>query len=118
MNRNPDDCPSRVRLPGALRDQDARCRVVERVTGVPDLAESLVRRETCEACCRSVLRGEDLNPVVASLVYTAAGRILESGGAPGCSSLKAEQMRTRVMAHLAIVPPGLPDRILDRKSVV
>jgi glycosyltransferase involved in cell wall biosynthesis len=87
------------------------------MTGAVDLSLSLVRRETCEACCRSVLPGEELNPVVASLVYTAAGRILESGGEPGCSRIKAEQMRARVMAHLAIVPPGLPDRIFPPDAV-
>ena len=52
---------------------------------------ALCRRETCEACCCSVQPGENLNPVVASLIYTAAGKILEAGGAPRLQSHQARQ---------------------------
>jgi glycosyltransferase involved in cell wall biosynthesis len=85
--------------------------MVERMIGATDRSFSLVQAGTCLACCRSVLPGENLNPVVASLIYTAAGKILESGGTVGCDRHKAEQLRERVVAHLGLVPDGLPDRI-------
>ncbi len=117
MKKSPDDCPSRIPLPDDPDGAGARCALVERITGAGDPALGRVPRETCEACCRSVQPGENLNPVIASLVYTAAGKILESGGLPGCDRTRAEQLRARVLGHLAIVPPGLPDRIFPPEAV-
>jgi glycosyltransferase involved in cell wall biosynthesis len=114
--RTPDECPSRIRSGTPGEDHGARCAVVERITGAADPSFSGVPLAACEACCRSMQAGEDLNPVVASLVYTAAGKILDSGGTPGCDRNKAEQLRSRVIAHLAIVPDSLLDRIFPPEA--
>ncbi len=117
MSRNPDTCPFRVSLPDEEANDDARCAVVERMIGAANPAYSRVPRATCEACCRSVQPGENLNPVVASVIYTAAGMILESSATSASDREKARVLRTRIMAHLAIVPPALPDRIFPPEAV-
>ncbi len=111
MSRNPEQCPSRIPLNRERDPHLARCGVIEEMTGVSDASLCGVTRDICLACCRCLLSGENLNAVVASLVYNATGTILEAGGVPGCDRTKAEKLRWRVVAHLGIVPPGLPDRI-------
>jgi glycosyltransferase involved in cell wall biosynthesis len=91
--------------------------VVEKLLGVTLPAVSGVGRDICSACCRSLEPGENLNPVVASLVFNATGAILQAGGMPGCDRIKAERIRWRVVTHLGIVPPGLPDRIFPPEAL-
>ena len=65
-----------------------------------------MREDACIACCESFSpKGEDLNPVVASLLYTAASKVLEQGGVAGCDVRKAlllrEQAEERLTSGLA-----------------
>lgn len=84
--------------------------MVAAVTGVADGSIGVVGRDACEACCRSLRPAEDLNPVIASLVYEGAGTILRAGGMPGCSAEKAESLRRRVVNHLGVIHGGPGDR--------
>jgi len=117
MSRNPDQCRSRTPL-GRDGDPDqARCAVVARITGVSDASVCGVSRDICEACCRCLQPGEELNPVVASLVYNATGTILRAGGVGGCDRQSAIRLRERIVTHLGVVAPGLPDRIFPPDAV-
>jgi hypothetical protein len=86
--------------------ETARCRLVVRLAGVegPDWGE--VRRDACEACCASPLPSPtDMNPVIASLLYTLADQVLERGGVPGCPTARAEDLQAWAELHLARTEP-------------
>ena len=85
--------------------------MVARITHVSDRTVCGVSHDVCEACCRCLQPGEELNPVVASLVYNATVTILRAGGMPGCDRGECALLQERIVTHLAIVTPGLPDRI-------
>lgn len=81
--------------------EDAVCGLVQ--TLVPGLDAELcrVRRETCAACCRSFPPSADtFNPVVASVCYDIAARILKDASA---AAALVEQIRTvKALAEPAI----------------
>ncbi len=94
MSLQPRDiaaCPFRESLPFA--DGESACRLLAELSGVEELSLCRVPREACEACCRSFPpSAENLNPVVASLVYGMALRVADSGGVAGCDSLRADDL--------------------------
>jgi glycosyltransferase involved in cell wall biosynthesis len=55
--------------------------------------------------------------VVASLVYNATATIVRAGGMPGCDRGRALSLQERIVTHLGIVAPGLPDRIFPPDAV-
>ena len=61
----------------------AICRLLGRVLDVSDAELCLVQRDACLACCRSMRQPERINPVIASLVYSARADLLfMTGGFP------------------------------------
>jgi glycosyltransferase involved in cell wall biosynthesis len=116
MNRNPDECLSRILDDRNGIPDGARCAVVERITGVSDREVCRVSRAICECCCRCLRPGQELNPVVASLVYRAGRTILRAGGMPGCNPAKALALCERVVTHLGVVASGLPDRVFPPET--
>ena len=111
--RRPEQCPFRAPTePGDL----ARCGMVARLLGAGAAGLDLVDRGVCEACCRCLLPAEDLNPVIASLVFGAAGVILRAGGMPGCDASEARAIRAKVTSHLGVVHPALADRFFPPES--
>jgi glycosyltransferase involved in cell wall biosynthesis len=117
MRRNPDQCRSRLPLENNGDSDRACCAVIAQITNVRDAAICGVSRPVCEACCRSLQPGEELNPVVASLVYQAASAIVRAGGVPGCDRDGASALRERIVNHLGVVAHGLPDRIFPPEAV-
>ncbi|HEY2157754.1 MAG TPA: glycosyltransferase [Isosphaeraceae bacterium] len=117
MSRRFEECPSRAPLDPDDGSGRAICGMVARVTGARDAAIAGVGRDACEACCRSLLPGEDLNPVVASLVFEAAGAILRAGGVAGCDADRARSVRERIVSHLAIVHAAMDDRSFPPEAV-
>jgi hypothetical protein len=87
MGREPrrvEDCPHR-----SGPDSGARCGLLGQIAGV----EVPVARDACEACCRAFPPSEDeLNPVVASLLYDVSSRIIARGGVAGCDRARAEEL--------------------------
>jgi hypothetical protein len=70
----------------------AECTLVASITGVTSGELAVVSHDACAACCRSFPPSpRRLNPVVASLVHSAAARILEAGGMDGCGEEKAQR---------------------------
>src|SRR5690348_1001850 len=94
--REVDDCCFRGPLPGEGPSEAARCGLLAQVTGAVDETLFRVRRDACEACCRSFPpSAEELNPVVASLAYELSSRIVQLGGVPGCDLQRAEALLCR-----------------------
>ncbi len=96
--RRVEDCPHR--LPhGSGEAVRARCGLVAQITGVRDLSLCDVRQDACLACCQSFPpTADELNPVVASLLYGLCSRIDSQGGVEGCEPGKAETL-SRVALH-------------------
>src|SRR5580704_13482497 len=103
MSRNPVHCRSRIPLDQGGDHDQFLCAVVARITNVSDRAVSGVSHDVCEACCRCLKPGEELNPVVASLVYNATATIVRAGGMPGCDRGRALSLQERIVTHLGIV---------------
>jgi hypothetical protein len=82
------------------------CRLLQALIDGPDQGWCRVRRDACDACCQSFPPSkENVNPVVASLVYTAAARILAAGPA-GYDLERISALRETAMAQLNLVRSG------------
>jgi glycosyltransferase involved in cell wall biosynthesis len=110
MSRRPEQCPARAALDLDDGSGRAACGVVARITGAEDVAISAVGRDACEACCRSLRPGEEVNPVVASLVFAAVGAVVRAGGVAGCDADRARLIRDWIVPHLGVAHPGEDDR--------
>jgi hypothetical protein len=98
-SRTVDACPYRKELAGD--DDVAFCQLVREVTGVADQELCRVEREACECCCRWFPpSAAHPNPVVASLLYQVATRVLREGDVPGCNQAEAESLRAFATANL------------------
>jgi hypothetical protein len=94
--RQVDDCCFRGPSPGEEPSEAARCGLLAQVTGAVDETFFRVRRDACEACCRSFPpSAEEMNPVVASLAYELSSRIVQLGGVPGCDHQRADALMCR-----------------------
>lgn len=98
MLRSVDRCSDRV----LLSTGSASCRQVAQLLGTADLTVAEVPLTACEECCRCLRSPEELNPVIASLVFSAVTNILHVGGRPDVSVAKARTLRERVIDYLSI----------------
>lgn len=85
-----ENCPYRRPVSGAETDAFASCELVDAsLCGLQ--SEEPVPRNACEACCRSFPPSPGrMNPVVASLVFARAGRLV-SDLAPGADADRLNQ---------------------------
>lgn len=117
MPRLPDDCRFRLPIESVGRGA-AICQLVTRALGVTDPDYCIAHRDACEACCRHFRPTESINPVVASLVYNAAARIVSAGGHPECSVDRARQLRQCAIDQLGVIVGEFPDRRFPPESVM
>ena len=79
------------------------CRLLKALMGCRDDAWCRVRRDACDACARSFPPSEqNVNPVVASLLYRATARILAAQPA-GCDSQRMSELGRAAVGHLHFV---------------
>ena len=111
MKRRPDDCSFRQPVPahGPGTNGAADCGLLRSIAGAGagngTAAIPPVRRDACEACCDSFRpSADDLNPVVASLLYNIGHRLLESGAG-------GERGRARARALMSKAEHDLADRV-------
>jgi hypothetical protein len=113
IERPVEECPHRC--PVSLGDGKglARCGLLATITGVDDPHLTCVRYDGCAACSRSFPPSVDeLNPVVASLLYDLSSRIIERGGVAGCHVLRARELNRKAAGMLPTeedlheAPPG------------
>ncbi len=109
MPRSFEDCRYRNPLDANGRET-AVCNMVSLVTGVTDLRLCLADRDACVACCAESRAGDAINPVVASLVFNAATRILQDGGHAQCDVERARHLQRCVSDQIGVVLDDFPDR--------
>jgi hypothetical protein len=94
-----EGCPYRhgARAEGEVAD----CRLLGELGGVREEGWCAVGRDACAACSASwpPAPGE-LNPVVASLLYSLAGQVVRRGGLSGCDPARAAALLQRAEADL------------------
>ncbi len=110
MNRDPRDCVYRRRSRWEEEREFADCLLLETVTGIDGSLHFGVRRDACESCCDHFPpTPEHLNPVVASLLYGVASRVIAVGGMSGCDVSKAAELQAIAERNLSwrrVPPPG------------
>jgi hypothetical protein len=90
----------------SVNGASAECGLVARLTGVAAGGLSAVSDATCDACCSSFPPSpRRLNPIVASLVFSAASRIAAAGGTPDCSVERADRLKGLAERSMDLVVP-------------
>ncbi len=115
MPRSMEACRFR-KLTSSGTSGEACCLQVGEVTGIADPELQRVLPEACEACCRTMRDQDAINPVVASLVYNAVSRVIETGGHPECSVERAQQLKQFAIGHLGVIVEELPDHSYPPES--
>jgi glycosyltransferase involved in cell wall biosynthesis len=96
-----EECPHYESKPGD-NGKVAQCRLLQRVLQTDDPMFSEVKRDACEACCRSDFPSPRLyNSVIASFVHAGARRIVEQNGVAGCDVERAEKLRDFAISAVA-----------------
>jgi hypothetical protein len=94
-----EHCPHRAERPGS--PDVARCGLLREILGAVEPEWSEVRRNACVACLASFPpAGDELNPVVASLVFSMSDQVIRRGGVPGCDVLRATRLREQAESQL------------------
>jgi hypothetical protein len=98
-----EECPYRGRPRAEGGVEVAPCRLLRQVSAVADEELCLVRRDACGACREDFPPSADeLNPVVASLLFALAGRVLERGGVSGCGPEQAAALQRRAEENMDV----------------
>ncbi len=109
MARAVQECPYRVLTGEAARGERASCRLLREALAV-DCRAFEVPREACEQCCRLARPAPRRpNPVVASLIYRAADRLLAVDGQPGWAVYDALRLQRAALEHMEVVSGGPTD---------
>jgi hypothetical protein len=98
-----EQCPYRAHPREEAGVEVARCRLLQEVSGVKEEELCMVRRDACAACRETFTPSvQEVNPVVASLLFNLAGRVLEQSGVPGCDAGQAAALQQRAEADLDV----------------
>jgi hypothetical protein len=99
-------CGFRNEVAAGGSSEYARCRLLQDLSGVTTPDGSLVHRDACRACCESwAPSADELNPVVASLLFELASRAVDQGGMPGCTAVRASEIRELAETNLDLECP-------------
>ena len=109
MLRTPENCGHRTVVETGERSATA-CSLLGRIAGIKDQSVCITQPDACAACCGSFRNPEDINPVIASLVYTLASRIVTSGGHPECSVTQAASLMKRAEDQLSVIVREIPEQ--------
>lgn len=97
----PEHCKYRSDVRGGGTEELARCELLQEVSGVGASDLCRVRRDACEACCKSTPPTPNrINSVVASLLYGLTERVVAVEGVPGCDLGKAVGIRSWAWKNL------------------
>lgn len=104
MARAVEECPFRESLGLRNRTEAFCCNLARQTVGLGSKEACRVRRDACEACCRSALSSPGhINSVVASLVYEASTRILREGNASAQEVQEAARAQRYFFGELEVV---------------
>lgn len=104
----PESCPHRFSFSEVGGTVGFSCGFASQLMGMPAGRMHRVERGACQACCESLAGPGQLNPVVASVVYGIASRIIRAGGEEGCTAESARLVQSQVRDHLGVVIDQLP----------
>jgi hypothetical protein len=98
-----EQCPYRDRPDEVGGEQVARCRLLHEISNVEEEELCLVRRDACEACCATFAPStQEVNPVVAALLFNLASRVLARGGVSHCDVEQAAALRQLAETNLDV----------------
>ena len=104
MMRTPEQCPFRESLGLRNRTEAFCCNLARQTVGLGGKEACRVRRDACDACCRSALPSPGhINSVVASLVFEVSARILREGNAPAQEVQEAARAQRYFFGELEVV---------------
>jgi hypothetical protein len=118
-----EQCPFRDQVREIKGTEIARCRLLQEISGVDQAQLCRVRRDACEACCQSSSPSHaEINPIIASLLYELADRIIKRGGVQGCHAGKATALQSWAQVNLEVEHPendvsGKPYRADGRSRI-
>jgi hypothetical protein len=110
----PQQCAYRVTGIGHEHSSITWCRLLQELANVSDLRTCEVSDAMCAACCRTFPPArDDINPVIAALLYDLSARIIARGGHAGCSVEQARRNLQIAEESLPLVqnPPDQPLRL-------
>lgn len=106
QNRPIEECAFRHAVAARGMSEFARCRLLQDISGVTAEDACLVHRDACRACSESWAPSVDEpNPVVASLLYELADRVIDQHGMPGCTANKASKLKELAETNLDVEWP-------------
>jgi hypothetical protein len=98
--RHPDQCPYRHASQGP-GEKKSTCGFIGLLSGTDDPDLRIVSDEFCVSCCRHEIPSKDeLNPIVASLLYDCTLKVIERGGVEGCDVAEAKSLQETAIANL------------------
>ena len=110
--RSADNCPHRISATPDESGEVASCGLIQQILEIDDPQFLRVIRDACEACCESFEpTKQDLNPIIASLVFSASEQIVASGGVEGCTPEQAQELNQWAEKSLPVVAPDEDDSI-------
>ncbi len=90
--------------------ENATCRLLIEVSGIKDAAHAQVSRDACQACCESFdPTTVDLNPIVASCLYSLCEKVADAGGVDGLDEHRALELVQWAEKSLPAVAPDEDD---------
>lgn len=112
-----DTCGFRRRVRGEGAAERATCRLLVEVLRCGEDSWCKVGRDACEACCRSFPpSAENINPVVASLLYDACSQIV-TGDATGYDLPWIREVRWMAVQHLNVACQDEPTTAPSKRNV-
>jgi GT2 family glycosyltransferase len=106
-------CPFREGTRRQDESEVAICRLLKQLSGLEDSRMCEVRRDACEACCETFApTANAINPVVASLLYDLANRVVDLGGVGRCTIERALEIQEWAEHQLETDEPGESDFVL------
>lgn len=98
--------------------ETAVCGLLKRISGIEFHPGLRVAGDACRACCESYPPSEqDLNPIIASLLFELSEQVIDASGVPECDAERARTLNRWAERSLPVVAPDEDDGLdLARKS--
>lgn len=112
-----EDCYFRLNVRRTPDFEIACCNLLQQLSGVSDAGLCDVRRDVCQAC-RELPEPSvsNINPVIASQLYTLGELIFRRNGVDGCDVQSASHLRSFAQDHLDLRLPGEGPSPAPRRS--
>jgi hypothetical protein len=118
MFRTVDECPYRCDVEKKGTSTFVKCGLIQEISGVAEDSLCRVARDACEFCCHSPLpSSQEINPVLASLLYGLTEQILAREGVPGCEPSKAVAVQQWAEGQLDDEPAEVEQVLIPPRAV-